>query len=117
MKPGKTKWYGALDAVVLGILVVMIMFLFSCKHESVSPATANNDNTNGGNGNGTDTTTYPEIACDPDSVYFINTVLPLFISNCAKSGCHDAASHEEGIILDSYASILASGEIVPGNPS
>jgi len=64
-----------------------------------------------------DTTTYSESSCDPDSAYFANDVLPLFISNCAKSGCHDAASHEEGIILDSYTHIMNTGDIEAGNPS
>lgn len=107
------------DVVVLGVLAILIMFLFSCRHEPLSPVTVANDNTNSGNGggSGTDTTTYPEVSCDPDSVYFTNTILPLFISNCAKSGCHDAATHQEGIVLNSYASIMASDEIEPGDPS
>ncbi len=37
------------------------------------------------------------IACDPDTVYFQNTVLPLIQSTCATTGCHDAASHQHGI--------------------
>src|SRR5689334_5881853 len=100
MRPGKIQWSGMFDVVVLGILAILIMFLFSCKHEPVS-LVANDGNANGGSngGPGPDTTVYPETPCDADSVYFANTVLPLFISNCAKSGCHDAASHQEGIIL------------------
>jgi hypothetical protein len=50
-------------------------------------------------------------------VYFENDILPLFISNCAKSGCHDAASHQEDIVLDSYNHIINSGEIEAGDPS
>lgn len=55
------------------------------------------------------------IPCDPDTVYFETQVLPILISSCAKSGCHDAASHEEGIILDSYANVMATAEVEPFN--
>lgn len=66
----------------------------------------------------TDTTdTLPAgIPCDPDSVYFQNQILPLLQSSCAKSGCHDALSHQNGIILADYQSVITSGQIVPFNP-
>lgn len=32
------------------------------------------------------------------------------------SGCHDAITHKEGVNLSSYAKILATGGVVPGNP-
>lgn len=53
--------------------------------------------------------------CDPDTVYFQRDVLPILISNCAMSGCHDAATAQEGIVLASYAQVMASGEVVPGD--
>lgn len=49
-------------------------------------------------------------------ICFETDVLPIFQSNCAKGGCHDAASHEEGYTLTSYATIMSKG-IVPGNPA
>jgi len=55
--------------------------------------------------------------CDPDTVYFLNSVLPLVISSCATTGCHDKASHKDGIILSDYASIIRTGKIKPGNPN
>lgn len=57
--------------------------------------------------------------CDPGTVYFQEEVLPLIVSNCAQSGCHDAASAEDGIVLDSYANILYGDDddlVVPGQP-
>lgn len=48
------------------------------------------------------------------TVCFESSVLPIFISSCAKSGCHDAISHKEGFILDSYTNIIRRG-ISPGN--
>ncbi|MCB9232325.1 MAG: hypothetical protein H6581_11720 [Bacteroidia bacterium] len=44
--------------------------------------------------------------CDPNHVYFENDVLPIIQSNCAKSGCHDAASHAEGYNLSTYNGIM-----------
>jgi hypothetical protein len=49
-----------------------------------------------------------------DSVCFLNEIQPLINSNCAMSGCHDAATHEEGYDLTSYFGIM---ELVkPGKP-
>ena len=47
-------------------------------------------------------------------VCFESSVLPIFISNCAKSGCHDSKTREEGYVLDSYSYIVRKG-IKPGN--
>ncbi len=55
-------------------------------------------------------------SCDPDTVYFQNTILPLVVSSCATTGCHDQASHRDGVILNDYASIINTGEIKPGDP-
>lgn len=52
---------------------------------------------------------------DP-TICFDRDVLPIFLSNCAMSGCHDAASGEEGYVLDSYENIIKKG-IVKGNPA
>lgn len=62
-------------------------------------------------------TTSSSVPCNPDTVYFSNEVLPLIVSSCAKSGCHDAISKAEGIILTDYANILRTGKIKAGNPS
>jgi hypothetical protein len=48
----------------------------------------------------------PTVNCSPDTVYFQQSVLPLITSNCAMSGCHDAISHEEGVILTDYTNIV-----------
>lgn len=55
-------------------------------------------------------------SCNPDTVYFQNTILPLIISSCATTGCHDNKSHREGVNLSNYASILKTGGIKPGDP-
>jgi len=58
----------------------------------------------------------PTHPCDPDTIYFDMDVLPILNSSCAKSGCHDATA-QEGIRLDSYAAVMASDVIKPGNPN
>jgi hypothetical protein len=46
-------------------------------------------------------------------VCFTGEVLPIFINNCAISGCHDGGGGE-AMALNSYSSILHN--ISPGNP-
>ncbi len=56
-------------------------------------------------------------ACDPNKVYFENDVLPLFQANCATSGCHDAGTASEGVILNNFSNIVNTGDVKPGDPS
>jgi cytochrome c553 len=49
-----------------------------------------------------------------NGVCFQSDILPLLQSNCAKSGCHDATTHNKNIILDSYANIVQR-DLIPGN--
>lgn len=84
---------------------VFILSFYTCKHKpDVIPATPK------------DTThTYTGTPCSADSVYFTNTILPLIVSNCAMSGCHDAATHAEGLSLTSYSGIMKT--VRAGNAS
>jgi hypothetical protein len=59
-----------------------------------------------------DPTTHP---CDPDTIYFEKDVLPILMSSCAKSGCHDVTA-QDGVRLDSYAAVMNSNVVKPGNP-
>ncbi len=66
------------------------LIMFSCKHE------------------------IPEAVIPPpvgNTICFENDVLPIFQSNCGKSGCHDAVTRESGYVLDSYTNIVARGII------
>jgi uncharacterized membrane protein len=56
------------------------------------------------------------MGCDPDSVYFQQTILPLLSSNCAQDGCHNSASSRKGIILEDHNSIMASDIIDTSDP-
>lgn len=87
--------------------LLALVFMLSCKHQVLYPGNSggntggnNNDTTGNGNNSG---------------VCFEGQILPIFISSCAKSGCHNAAKHEEGYVLDSYSNIMKKG-IVPGYP-
>jgi len=53
--------------------------------------------------------------CDPNTVYFERDLLPLFRGSCALSGCHSASSAEEGVVLDSYAHVMTTAGVKPGN--
>jgi len=82
-----------------------MLLIFSCKHpygELPDSATQSGDTTT---------------ACDPTKIYFQQQVLPILVSNCAMSGCHDDASHKEGVILTSYSKVIATGGVRPGNAS
>jgi hypothetical protein len=46
---------------------------------------------------------------------FTRDILPALVSRCGTTGCHDAASHEEGYIFTSYTTAMAA--VSPGNLS
>ena len=73
--------------------VIAMVMAWGCKHEIIQDPGAGKGST---------------------EICFESEVLPIFQSNCAKSGCHDAISHREGRVLNSYDNIMRNG-IVPGN--
>ncbi len=89
----------------ISFFFLCLVLVVACKH---MPPLIPTDPTNPPVGGG---------PCDPDTVYFQNDILPIFQTNCAKSGCHNAASHIEGIILTDYNNIVSTGEIVGGRPN
>jgi cytochrome c553 len=96
----------------LWLAAFALMVTAACKHKPnlPGPVVNTNDSTN----NGQDTTTTPV----DTSICFERDILPIFLTNCAKAGCHDASSHEEDYILDNYQNIMNSDNgdgIVPGN--
>lgn len=73
----------------------LLTSVFACKHEiPTAPG--------GGPGPGA------------GSVCFESDILPIFQSNCAKSGCHDAATASDDYVFTSYNNIIAKG-IRPGS--
>lgn len=86
--------------LTLSLTIGTLVFTASCEHEpdivgATPPVIENN--------------------CNPDSVYFETEVLPLLVSSCGISGCHDAGTAEEGVVIRDYASIMR--EVKAGNPS
>jgi uncharacterized membrane protein len=47
--------------------------------------------------------------CSVDSVYFQYDVLPILVSACARSGCHDAITRASGYVLTDYANTMKKG--------
>jgi mono/diheme cytochrome c family protein len=92
--------------VLSATALIAFLSLESCKHEAtVVPAPIPSE----------DTTSTQK--CDPDSVYFENQIAPLISSSCAYAGCHDAATGQDGVVLDNYRNIITTGEITLGDPS
>ncbi len=96
---------GMIRVVIGSILCLSIVW--SCVHDPFPvpdpPIEVNPGNTYGG----------VTANCVYQDVCFESSVLPIFMSACAKSGCHDALTHKEGFNLTSYAGITKNG-IVPG---
>lgn len=89
--------------LVSAIILAGILLAGSCMHDPfIDPTSLNNGeiSTPGCTSEGT--------------ICFESTVLPIFLSSCARSGCHDAVTKEEGYVLDNYSNIVRKG-IVPGN--
>ena len=82
----------------------------SCKHSPYHPLMPidTTGNGNGGPGDTTHKTLPPKHPCSPDSVYFVNDILPLVTSNCSMSGCHDGSGHsDDARALTSYSTIMS----------
>ncbi|MBN8577769.1 MAG: cytochrome c [Cytophagales bacterium] len=86
------------------ILIVGVL-LVCCVHEPFIDPTS----LNGGEAN------TPGCVSD-GTVCFESSVLPIFISSCARSKCHDAITHKDGYTLTNYNNIVRKG-ITPGNAS
>ena len=94
------------------LLILVLMSLMSgmtaCKHEPILP---DDDMPKDTTGQPIDTTTTTGNPCDPELVYFETDVLPLLLSNCAFPACHDAASAEDGVILDTYDNVMKTADV------
>lgn len=94
---------------ILTLLLILGLVLPGCKHEPLeAPTDPGGTGTGGGNPNNP-----TPIPCDPDTIYFSQTILPLLVSNCAMPGCHSAGSAEDGVILDSYENIINTADVRP----
>lgn len=109
----------------IAILLFSLVIIGACKHEPVffddEPIIDPTDTT--GNGDTTivtppDTTiiTPPDTTtmgtpCEEGVIYFEQDVLPIFLSSCAYTGCHDAATARDGVILNSYSNVINTADV------
>jgi uncharacterized membrane protein len=61
-----------------------------------------------GNGGGNNTGTYTARAC------FSRDIMPVVVSKCGSTNCHDAVTHKEGLNYTTYSGIRSS--VVAGSP-
>lgn len=85
------------------VVFALLIIVGSCVHDPFIDPTA----LNGGESSIPGCTTNGQVC-------FESSILPIFISSCARVGCHDAKTKEEGFVLDSYTNIIKKG-IAPGN--
>lgn len=95
-------------------ILVLIGFHQSCTHDPFMPDDMEPDpmdtTTTMLDTMGMDTTMMGN-PCDPEVIYFEKDILPILKGNCAFSGCHDAASASDGVILDNYDDVISTGEV------
>ena len=98
----------ALKYIFLGCVAILV---FSCKHDPfpAQPIALPVDSTQ------TPVDTSTNKGCHPDTAYFKNDVLPIFIANCAYAGCHDATSASDGIILNNYDNVINTADVEGGD--
>ncbi|HVV55205.1 MAG TPA: c-type cytochrome [Mucilaginibacter sp.] len=99
------------------IFAALLAVMSACTHDAVNPNKTISSGTTGSTGsNGsTGTTSTPPPPQTSDSVCFKTDVLPLFQTYCASTGCHDATTAQEDLVLTNYTNIMRG--ISPGNPS
>jgi Planctomycete cytochrome C len=97
--------------IFLITLIVGTITINGCVHEPFAPppipeppVVVNPGNTGG----------YVGTPCVYQGVCFESVILPIYVSSCARSKCHDVKTRKADRILDSYANILKGG-ITPGN--
>lgn len=78
-------------------LVALLFLITACKHDSLIEIPAS------------------KIDCNNGEIDFVNQVLPILQTSCAVSGCHNAGSKKDGVILDTYKNIMETGGINAGD--
>jgi uncharacterized membrane protein len=87
------------------LLLSIIAAFFACRHQLPDGV--------GSNGSGGGGIPPAVTSCSPDTVYFVNEIMPIISSNCTMSGCHDNITHAEGANLTTYNNIMRY--VIAGN--
>lgn len=74
--------------LTIAVIFIAVLWISACRHDTL-------------------------LASDLPDLCFRKDVLPVFMTNCAISGCHDGRG-ETGLLLNDSASIRRS--VTPGNP-
>ncbi len=91
-----------IQAITIFVFIWALLWLGSCTHKP---------------GVYYDNTPKESNSCSADTVYFQNDIRPYLNSTCALSGCHDATTGKEGIVLTNYAAVMKTGGINLQNPA
>ena len=73
--------------------LLMVVFIYACRHDTLIPG-------------GTPPPGITPPAVGAATICFETNVLPIFVSNCAKGGCHDAITKAKGLRYDTYGEIM-----------
>src|SRR4051812_47318809 len=100
---------------------MLTLFVYACKHSVQTPVTpsGNGGDTTGtgggGSGSGGGSGGCSGSGSGSQLVCFESQVLPIFLTKCATNGCHDGATAEKDLVLNSYNGIRfgRSDAIVP----
>ena len=76
--------------LLYSLLLVAVVTLLACKHQPGAEIS----------------NIKVDHSCSKDTVYFNNTILPMIVSSCALSGCHDPITMEHDIDFSNYAGIM-----------
>jgi hypothetical protein len=81
-------------------LSTLVILLNACEHQPIQIGKTNNNN--GGNTNDSGN-------CDPDSVYFVNDIMPIMTAYCTNGAnqvnCHNDIKAEDGVKLNNYNNV------------
>jgi len=93
------------------IVVILLSLMQQCKHERDDvPEPDNSDTT-------VITPVVKSDTCSFDTVYFVNDILPIFVSKCGGSFCHsEGATNKDDVYLYNYDQIIRHGGIKPFKP-
>ena len=81
--------------------LVLALLIYACRHETLIPG-------------GTPPNGITPPTAGASTICFETNVLPIFVSNCAKAGCHDAITKAKGLRYDNYGEIMNT--IRPNRP-
>jgi len=95
------------------MVVILLSLMQRCKHERDDlPEPVDTDTT--------ETVIIPPVksdTCSFDTVYFVNDILPIFITKCGGSLCHSqGANNDDDVFLYDYDQIMKHGKIKPFKP-